>query len=199
MARSRRTSAMLVDRCSCGLSGRELQRKTKSHRLRAERLPSLSGDTVLNGAVSRVLTKNIPITLTLMGLRPGLSSVSPVQVRFEKRLRSINQFPWEATLSFVIPSAPGFPLRTSHRCHLCGSPQREPHAVVRSCNPRQEIRGSRGICSSADLSWKRATPCSNRIVISPAPACRGTEAYPDFLPRSTGQDNGPLDAASLHG
>jgi hypothetical protein len=109
MARSRRTSAMLVDRCSCGLSGRELQRKTKSHRLRAERLPSLSGDTVLNGAVSRVLTKNIPITLTLMGLRPGLSSVSPVQVRFEKRLRSINQFPWEATLSFVIPSAPGFP------------------------------------------------------------------------------------------
>jgi hypothetical protein len=38
--------------------------------------------------------------------------------------------------------------------HLCGSPQREPHALDRSRNSRQEIRGSRGICGSADLSWK---------------------------------------------
>jgi len=29
------------------------------------------------------------------------------------------------------------------------------------------------ICSSADLSWKRGILFSNRIVISPAPACRG--------------------------
>jgi 23S rRNA (pseudouridine1915-N3)-methyltransferase len=32
--------------------------------------------------------------------------------------------------------------------------QREPQAVDRSCNSQQEIRGSRGICGSADLSWK---------------------------------------------
>jgi hypothetical protein len=45
------------------------------------------------------------------------------------------------------------------------------------CHPER----SRGICSSADLSWKRLIPCSNRIVIS-------TGAYPDFLPRSTRND-----------
>jgi hypothetical protein len=38
--------------------------------------------------------------------------------------------------------------------HACGSPLREPHAVDRSRNSRQEIRGSRGICSSTDFSWK---------------------------------------------
>ena len=38
--------------------------------------------------------------------------------------------------------------------HLCGSLQREPHATDRSRNYRQEIRGSRGIGVSTDLSWK---------------------------------------------
>src|ERR1700723_1118046 len=53
------------------------------------------------------------------------------------------------TLSFLSSRAyPDFLLRSSHRCHLCGSPQREPHAVVRSRNARQEIRGSRGICGA---------------------------------------------------
>jgi hypothetical protein len=33
---------------------------------------------------------------------------------------------------------------------------------------------SRGICGSADLSWKRGILYANKIVISPAPACRGT-------------------------
>ena len=37
MARSRRTPAMLVGRCSWELSGRKLQRKIKSHKLRPER------------------------------------------------------------------------------------------------------------------------------------------------------------------
>jgi hypothetical protein len=39
------------------------------------------------------------------------------------------------TLSFLSSRAyPDFLLRSSHRCHLCGSPQREPHTVVRSRN-----------------------------------------------------------------
>jgi hypothetical protein len=33
-----------------------------------------------------ILTKNILNKLALMGLRPGLSSAVPVQIRFEKRL-----------------------------------------------------------------------------------------------------------------
>src|SRR6202046_3732384 len=37
MARSRRTPAMLVGRCSSELSGHRLQRKSKSHSLRPER------------------------------------------------------------------------------------------------------------------------------------------------------------------
>ena len=49
---------------------------------------------------------------------------------------------------------PDFLLHSSHQRHLCGSRQREPHAFDRSHNSRQEIRGSRGICSSADPSWK---------------------------------------------
>ncbi|MDX6460369.1 MAG: hypothetical protein QOE55_4066 [Acidobacteriaceae bacterium] len=44
-----------------------------------------------------------------------------------------------------------------------------------------------GICSSADLSSKRRILCSNRMFILPAPVRRGTGAYPDFLPRCTGQ------------
>jgi hypothetical protein len=36
MARSRRTSALLVSRCSSELSGHKLQRKLKSHRLRGK-------------------------------------------------------------------------------------------------------------------------------------------------------------------
>jgi hypothetical protein len=59
------------------------------------------------------------------------------------------------TLSFLSSRAyPDFLHHSSQQRHLCGSPQREPHAVDRSRNPRQEIRGSRGICGSADLSWK---------------------------------------------
>ena len=63
--------------------------------------------------------------------------------------------PWQRSFPFQQPSPFCHPERTrisyfrsSHRCHLCGSPQREPHAVVRSRNPRQEIRGSRGICGA---------------------------------------------------
>jgi len=44
------------------------------------------------------------------------------------------------------------------------------------CHPER----SRGICSSADLSWKRGISPRHRFVIS-------TGAYPDFLPRTTGQ------------
>jgi hypothetical protein len=58
-------------------------------------------------------------------------------------------FPFQQPSPFCHPGAyPDFLLRSSHRCHLCGSPQREPHAVVRSRNPRQEIWGSRGICGA---------------------------------------------------
>jgi hypothetical protein len=32
---------------------------------------------------------------------------------------------------------------------------------------------SRGICGSADLSWKRGILYANKTVISPAPVCRG--------------------------
>jgi hypothetical protein len=60
-----------------------------------------------------------------------------------------------ATLSFLSSRAkPDFLLHCSHRRPGCGSLQREPHAADRSRNSRQEIRRSRGICSSADLSWK---------------------------------------------
>ena len=70
-----------------------------------------------------------------------------------------------------------FLLHSSQRCHLCGSPQREPHAVVRSRNSRQEIRGSRGICSSADLCWKRGILYSNKIVISTGPGFPATPRW----------------------
>jgi hypothetical protein len=40
---------------------------------------------------------------------------------------------------------------------------------------------SRGICGSTDLSWKHGISSRQRIVIS-------TGAYPDFLPRCTGND-----------
>jgi hypothetical protein len=56
-----------------------------------------------------VLT-SIQNKLALMGLRPGLSSARPVQIKFEKRLGSATNL-WSATnlygtvaLSFVIPS-----------------------------------------------------------------------------------------------
>ena len=52
--------------------------------------------------------------------------------------------------------------------------------LVQGFTPDEIARRSRGICSSADLSWKRGILSSNQIVIS-------TGAYPDFLPRSTGQ------------
>jgi hypothetical protein len=45
------------------------------------------------------------------------------------------------------------------------------------CHPER----SRGICSSADLSWKRRISSHDKFVIS-------TGAYPDFLPRCTGND-----------
>jgi hypothetical protein len=73
----------------------------------------------------------------------------------EKRLGPATTLYETVALSFVIPSTriSCFTALTSD--HSCGSPLREPHAVDRSRNSRQEIRGSRGICSSADLSWKR--------------------------------------------
>jgi hypothetical protein len=75
----------------------------------------------------------------------------------EKASSPPNQLPYplatvlshSTALSFLSSRAyPDFLLHSSHRCHLCGSPQREPHAVVRSHNRRQEIRGSRGICGA---------------------------------------------------
>ena len=57
---------------------------------------------------------------------------------------------------------PDFLLHRSHQRHFCGSPQREPHAVDRSYNSRQEIRGSQGICGSTDLSWKMGLLPGNR-------------------------------------
>ena len=55
-------------------------------------------------------------------------------------------------------------------------------STLSCCHPER----SRGICSSTDLAWEHGIRYSNEIVISPAPACRGTGAYPDFLPRSVG-------------
>ena len=64
----------------------------------------------------------------------------------------------------VIPSAyPDFLLRSSHRCHVCGSPQREPHVVVRSRNgiiTSNRIRSgnlSRASCSAVIPSFALIT------------------------------------------
>ena len=46
--------------------------------------------------------------------------------------------------SLSLGAQPDLLLHSSDQCHFCGSPQREPHAVDRSHNSRQEIRGSRG-------------------------------------------------------
>jgi hypothetical protein len=80
-------------------------------------------------------------------------TIYPALVRVQQR--GWTRGPWQRSFPFQQPSPFCHPERTrisyfrsSHRCHLCGSPQREPHAVVRSRNPRQEIRGSRGICGA---------------------------------------------------
>ena len=73
------------------------------------------------------------------------------------------------------PSAPGFPLLSSHQCRLCGSSQREPHAVDRTRNSRQEIWGSR-----------------------PVPACRGGICgAPVPVPQAQGYHYPPLSPPSL--
>ena len=85
------------------------------------------------------------------------------------------------------PSAPGFPLHSSHRCRLCGSPQREPHAVVRSRNSRQEIRGSRPVPAcrggtatqhASDTEWKTRVPSPRptRVTLPPSMLPRGSPA-----------------------
>ena len=85
-----------------------------------------------------------------------------------------------ATLSFLSSRAyPDFLLHSSHQCHLCGSPQREPHAVVRSRNSRQEIRGSRGTCGAPEPKTK-------------AP----TSEFADLAQTFT-RDEKPLDRASI--
>jgi hypothetical protein len=81
------------------------------------------------------------------------------------------------------PSVPGFPTSQLSVTPLMWFSLKRTTCSDRSGNSRQEIRGSRGICSSADHYWERGIRCSNRIVIS-------TGAYPDFLPRSTGQSSG---------
>src|ERR1700729_1210836 len=67
----------------------------------------------------------------------------------EKHLESSNHFPGKRRPSICHPE------RTRISCftaltgdHVCGSPKREPHAVDRSRNSRQEIWGSRGICGA---------------------------------------------------
>ena len=104
------------------------------------------------------------------------STVSSAAEKPNLKSASVQQPLFMEPLPFPLSSRayPDFLLHCSHQRHFCGSPQGEPHAVDRSHNSRQEIRGSRGICGSADLSWKRGILYSIRIVISPAPAYRGT-------------------------
>jgi hypothetical protein len=49
---------------------------------------------------------------------------------------------------------PDFLLRGTKDDLVCGFHQGKPHELCGTHRTQQEIRGSRGICSSADLSWK---------------------------------------------
>ena len=92
-----------------------------------------------------------------------ISVIRPVQIRFTNA--SVQQPLFMQPLPFPLSSRayPDFLLHSSRQRHFCGSPQREPHAVDRSHNSRQEIRGSERICSSADLSWKRGSLYANNL------------------------------------
>src|ERR1700733_10122651 len=60
-----------------------------------------------------------------------------------------------ATLSCLSSRAyPDFLLHRSHRRPLMWFSLKRTTAVDRSRNSQQEIQGNRGICSSADVSWK---------------------------------------------
>ena len=60
MARSRRTPAMLVGRCSSELSGHQLQGSRKSHRYRPKRpVPACRGSVVEGSAAPRTLLGNV--------------------------------------------------------------------------------------------------------------------------------------------
>jgi hypothetical protein len=81
-------------------------------------------------------------------------------------------FPSATALSFQRSSPFCHPERTRISCftaltgdHGCGSLQREPHAVDRSCNSLQEIRGRRGICSAP-------TPQTKALKVSSQMLCR---------------------------
>ena len=54
----------------------------------------------------------------------------------EKRLCPVKAlFLSTVALSFVIPERPGFLLHSSQKRHLCGSPEREPHAAGGAATP----------------------------------------------------------------
>jgi hypothetical protein len=61
------------------------------------------------------------------------------------------------------------------------NPRSSNHSLLNRCAFLCHPERSRGICSSADLSWKHGISSRHRIVIS-------TGAYPDFLSRCAGQD-----------
>ncbi len=82
-----------------------------------------------------------------MGLRPTQGD--------EKPLLSSNRSPWKASPSRLSSRAyPDFLLRGTKDDLVCGFHQGKPHELCGTHRTQQEIRGSRGICSSADLSWK---------------------------------------------
>jgi hypothetical protein len=80
MARSRRTPAMLVGRCSWELSGRELQRRIKSH----------------------ILRPGFPVTLRWTRLRVRLSSK-------ERRVSSVNDTKFHRKSGGAEPPCPALP------------------------------------------------------------------------------------------
>jgi hypothetical protein len=82
-----------------------------------------------------------------MGLRPTQGD--------EKRLLSSNRSPWKRRPPLLSSRAhPDFLLRGTKDDLVCGFHQGKPHELRGTHRTQQEIRGSRGICSSADLSWK---------------------------------------------
>src|ERR1700732_5348960 len=94
---------------------------------------------------------SLSTTLSYLSSRPGFPATlrrTRLRVRLslkERRMKFINATNLNRKSGGAYTD---FLLHGSHRCRLCGSPQREPHAVVRSRNSRQEIRGSGGICSA---------------------------------------------------
>jgi hypothetical protein len=115
-----------------------------------------------------------PVEMTSFLQRGFVPLLERYGLKFVTNLSSRPELPWASDPPKVMKNAsvqqplskepspfplssrayPDFLLHSSHQRLFCGSRQREPHAVDRSHNSRQEIRGSRGICSSADLSWK---------------------------------------------